>query len=98
MDQYHVKTASSPHGPTGLVLREYFAGKGVITQGWLRAGEVAMEPVELYEDPHLQQGRRPDHDLADADVQNKFFQEVDDDRTNVEWLACPCTTLCDWNL
>ena len=97
-EQYHVRPAAAPHGPKGLVLREYFAGHGVITQGWRRAGEIALEPVELYEDPHRRQGPRPDHDLANPTVQQRFYQEVEEDKTNVEWLACPCTTFCDWNL
>lgn len=97
-EQYHVRQVATPHGPTGLVLREYFAGHGVITQGWRKAGEIALEPVELYEDPHHRQGPRPDHDLANPTVQQRFYQEVEEDKTNVEWLACPCTTFCDWNL
>ena len=60
--------------------------------------EIALEPVELYEDPHRRQGPRPDHDLANPTVQQRFYQEVEEDKTNVEWLACPCTTFCDWNL
>ena len=96
--QYQVPTAGTPHGPSGLVLREYFAGYGVITKGWLEAGEVALEPIELYEEPHQRRGPRADHDLANQEVQDRFFKEVNTDVTNVEWLACPCTTFCDWNL
>ena len=98
LKQFHVKAASPPCGPTGLVLREYFAGHGVITQGWLQAGEVALEPIELYEDPHHCRGLRPDHDLSQPMVQERCLREVEEDKVNVEWLACPCTTFCDWNL
>eukprot|EP00435_Cladocopium_sp_Y103_P035203 s583_g9.t1 len=95
---YHVRPASQGAGPTGLCLREYFAGHGVMTEGWLKAGERAMEPIEFYTHPHLRQGPRPDHDLSQPAVQERYLQEIDADVTNVEWLACPCTTFCDWNL
>ena len=70
----------------------------MITEGWLRSGGTALEPVEFYTDPHRRQGPRPEHDLSQPHVQAKYFQEVEADDTNVEWLACPCTTFCDWNL
>ena len=70
----------------------------MITQGWLQAGEVALEPIELYEDPHHRRGLRPDHDLSQPMVQERCLREVEEDKVNVEWLACPCTTFCDWNL
>eukprot|EP00435_Cladocopium_sp_Y103_P028983 s4663_g7.t1 len=60
--------------------------------------EVAQAPVELYSDPHRQQGRRSDHDLGDPAVQQKYLAEIEADLFNVEWIACPCTTFCDWNL
>ena len=98
VDPKQISSATTPAGPTGLVLQEFFAGKGVITHGWLAAGEVALDPVELYEDPHRQQGRRAHYDLADPQVQERYLQEIDQDKFNVEWIACPCTTFCDWNL
>ena len=70
----------------------------MITQGWLQAGEVALEPIELYEDPHHRRGLRPDHDLSQPMVQERCLREVEEDKINVEWLVCPCTTFCDWNL
>jgi hypothetical protein len=96
--QYHVKVAAEPSDETGLVLKEYFAGHGVITQGWLAAGGVAKEPVELYEDPHHRRGLRPEHDLSKPSVQQECLKELEADVANVEWMACPCTTFCDWNL
>jgi len=59
---------------------------------------VALEEVELYTDPHQQQGRRSEYDLADPAVQQHYLKEIDEDKFNVEWIACPCTTFCDWNL
>jgi hypothetical protein len=88
----------SQGGPSGLVLQEFFAGHGVISKGWREAGETALEEVELFEDPHRQQGRRQDHDLADPAVQQRYLTAIDQDQFNVEWIACPCTTYCDWNL
>ena len=84
--------------PKGLVLREFFAGHGVITKAWLAEGADALPPVELYEDPHRQRGARPDHDLSKPEVQAKYKKEVQDHDSNVHWIACPCTTFCDWQL
>ena len=93
-----VSPCATTAGSTGLVLQEFFAGHGVISKGWRQIGEIALEEVELYEDPHRQQGRRPSHDLSDPNVQARYLQEIDEDKFNVEWIACPCTTYCDWNL
>ena len=27
-----------------------------------------------------------------------YLQAIDNDQFNVPWIACPCTTYCDWNL
>ena len=85
-------------GSSGLVLREFFAGHGVITKAWLAEGAVALEPVELYEDPHRQIGPRPDHDLSKPEVQAKYKEEVQQNESNVHWISYPCTTFCDWQL
>ena len=85
-------------GRQGLVLREYFAGHGVITKGWQEAGLTALEPVELYQDPHQQLGPRQEHDLSVKENQSKYLQGIQQDETNVEWIAAPCTTFCDWAL
>ena len=95
---FHVRPAKLATGASGLCLREYFAGHGVITEGWLKEGETALEPIEFYKDPHRKQGPRPEHDLSNPQVQARYLQEVEEDHTNVESLACPCTTFCDWNL
>ena len=90
--------SKGPAGPSGLVLREFFAGHGVVTRGWELYGERALEPIELYEDPHRQLGRRATHDLADPKVQQRFLAEVKTSKSNVHWIAAPCTSFCDWNL
>eukprot|EP00435_Cladocopium_sp_Y103_P032360 s4058_g8.t1 len=97
-DVRRVVPCMASSGPSGLVLQEFFAGHGVISRGWRQAGEIALDEIELYEDPHRQRGRRPDHDLADPAVQQRYLAAIDQDQFNVEWIACPCTTFCDWNL
>ncbi|CAK9076517.1 unnamed protein product [Durusdinium trenchii] len=96
-----VQTAKAVHGAKahdGLVLREYFAGHGVITQGWREAGMVALEPIELYDQPHQQLGPRPDHDLANPARQKHYLDQLGQHESNVQWIASPCTTFCDWCL
>ena len=93
-----MKKINGAQGHEGLVLREYFAGHGVITRGWKEAGMVALEPIELYDQPHQQIGRRPDHDLADATCQKYYLDRLDQQESNVQWIASPCTTFCDWCL
>ena len=93
-----VSPSATPAGPSGLVLQEYFAGHGVISAGWAQAGEVRLEPIELYKDPHRRLQPRPDHDLSLPEVQDRCLTAVDNDVSNVEWIAAPCTTFCDWNL
>ena len=95
---YKTPPATTPAGPTGLVLQEYFAGHGVISQGWRDAGEVALEEIELYADPHHQRGARPGHDLCCPEVQARCLDQINADKCTVEWIACPCTSYCDWNL
>ena len=82
----------------GLVLQEFFAGHGILTKGWMAAGGTALEPIELFKEPHLQRGRRELHDLSDPTNQRRFLQGVEEGVSNIEWIACPCTTFCDWNL
>ena len=95
---YAVQPAKTNGGPTGLVLQEFFAGAGVITAGWQQQGEVALEGVELYQDPHRQRGRRAAHDLSQPAVQEQYMARLHADEFNVEWIACPCTSFCDWGL
>ena len=78
-----------------LVLQEVFAGTGRISEAWAKAGHVC-EPVELYADPMLQIGARPDHDLLAPEVRARLLRSVKEGKCNVAWLAAPCTSFCDW--
>ena len=80
-----------------LCFQEVFAGSGVMTQGWLRAGVRCMEPIEVYEEPHLKQGYRAAFDLTLPDVRQRLLYQARDGQANVWWLAGPCTSFCDWN-
>lgn len=80
-----------------LVLQEVFAGVGRITEEWRRTGH-AQEPIEVFNQPHLKQGYRPEHDLLRPEVQTKVRQEAITGPANVWWIAAPCTTYCDWQL
>ena len=81
-----------------LLLQELFAGYGGITKEWKANGH-ALEPVELFKDPHRRQGRQPHHDLSDPAVQQSHVDAVThEDGPNVGWIACPCTSYCDWQL
>eukprot|EP00435_Cladocopium_sp_Y103_P042118 s923_g11.t1 len=89
--------------PTGaetkydLVLQEVFAGMGRVTEAWRRNGE-ALEPVEVFSKPHTKEGYRPAHDLLLPAVQDKVFQQCEEGKANVWWIAAPCTSYCDWQL
>ena len=96
--QSRVPASKTSVGPSGLKLQEFFAGHAVITKGWNAAGEQAGEPVELFSDPHHRRGRRDHHDLSQDKVQQHYLTALEKDEFNVEWIACPCTTFCDWNL
>ena len=91
-------TTSSSSTGSGLVLQEFFAGHGVLSKGWTSAGETALEPIELYGKPHLKREPRALHDLTDPVNQQRYIQSVEDGESNIQWIACPCTTYCDWNL
>ena len=81
----------------GLVLQEVFAGTGGLTAEWKRHGE-ALEPVEIFEDPHLKRGYKPDHDVQCPEVRQRLIQGAQSGKANVHWLASPCTSYCDWQL
>ena len=93
-----IRSLHEVKGQKGLVLQEYFAGHGVITKGWRAANQTALEPIELYAQPHQQFGPRPDHDLADPLRQEHFLGRLRAKESNVQWIASPCTTFCDWCL
>lgn len=88
----------SIRGQGDLVFRELFAGKGVLTQEWLKQGGHALEPVEVYEHPHAKRGYQARHDLCDAAVQTQHLHRAKHGPENVAWIASPCTSYCDWNI
>lgn len=81
-----------------LCFRELFAGKATLTTQWRGTGGQALEPVEVYEDPHTREGYKPGHDLLKPEVRAFHLQRAREGPENVAWLASPCTTFCDWQL
>ena len=55
-------------------------------------------PIELYEQPRQQLGPRPEHDLSDPPRQEHYLSQLRAHESNVQWIASPCTTFCDWCL
>ena len=92
-----VAQVSSSSTSNGLVLQEVFAGTGRITEGWRRNG-VALEPIEVYTNPHHKKGYRREHDLLKEDVRQKVKDKSKHGDANVWWIAAPCTSFCDWQL
>eukprot|EP00435_Cladocopium_sp_Y103_P076123 s50_g77.t1 len=82
----------------GLVFQEIFAGTAGLTNEWKRTME-ALEPLELFEHPHLKKGARPHHDLLRPEVEERMGKTMEaPDGANVYWIASPCTSYCDWQL
>ena len=81
-----------------LVLRELFAGKATLTQQWRRQGGKALEPVEVFHDPHTKEGYQPEHDLMKPEVRAQHLSRAKEGPENIGWVAAPCTSYCDWNL
>eukprot|EP00435_Cladocopium_sp_Y103_P002944 s2186_g1.t1 len=95
-----VRDLPAPRGHGGtlsLVLQEVFAGTGRITQSWRKNG-VALEPIEVYDRPHTQDGYRGQHDLLRPEVRQGVLKTCEDGDANVWWIAAPCTSYCDWQL
>ena len=93
-----VRVLRPAKGKGKLALQELFAGYAGISKEWSANGR-ALEPVELYQDPHYRQGRQPQHDLSDPQVQKRHLEALSDEEgPNVGWVACPCTSYCDWQL
>ena len=82
----------------GLCFRELFAGKGTLTTQWRAIGGRALEPVEVYEEPHTGGGYRVEHDLLREEVRQAHLRRAREGPENVGWLASPCTSFCDWQL
>ena len=91
-----VRVLRPAEGKGKLVLQELFAGYAGISKEWSANGN-ALEPVELYQDPHLRQGKRAHHDLPE--IQRRHRDPLcEPDGPNVGWIACPCTSYSDWQL
>ena len=99
-DQHLVRAVRAPlppYEPEALVLQEIFAGTGRITQGWEKRFP-ALEPIEVYKDPHQEKGYRATHDLLQPAVRQGVLQLAKEGPANVWWIAAPCTSYCDWQL
>ena len=62
-----VRRSVRPTAPE-LLLRELFAGRAVLTAEWERQGGRALQPVEVFEEPHTREGYRAEHDLLRPEV------------------------------
>lgn len=92
-----VAQVANQKDPNALVLQEVFAGTGRITTGWKKNG-IALEPVEVYAEPHQRKGYQRSHDLLKKDVRERVFSTCKNGEANVWWIAAPCTSFCDWQL
>ena len=81
-----------------LVLRELFAGKATLTEQWRRQGGKALEPVEVFRDPHTREGYQSEHDLMKPEIRARHLARAKEGPENIGWVAAPCTSYCDWNL
>ena len=89
--------ASGQDPNTSLVLQEVFAGTGRITAAWRKNG-VALEPVEVFEQPHAKEGYKEAHDLLQETNRQRLLTQARNGGANVWWIAAPCTSYCDWQL
>ena len=81
-----------------LLLRELFAGRAVLTTEWERQEGRALQPVEVFEEPHTREGYRAEHDLLRPEVREAHLLRARQGPENVGWVASPCTSYCDWAL
>lgn len=82
----------------GLVLRELFAGHATLTTQWRNQGGRALEPVEVFKNPHTKDGYQREHVLLQPEIKALHLARARDGPENLGWLAAPCTSYCDWNL
>ena len=92
-----VQPVATGEQPSVLVLQEVFAGTGRITKTWRKNGH-AREPVEVFEQPHTQQGYKASHDLLQLENRERLLNDARKRAANVWWIAAPCTSYCDWQL
>ena len=81
-----------------LLFRELFAGRAVLTKEWEHQGGRALLPVEVFEEPHIREGYRAEHDLLQPEVREAHLLGARQGPENVGWVASPCTSYCDWAL
>lgn len=80
-------------------LIEVCAGHAGVTAAWRRAGELAAEPIELYEDVDRKLRPRPEMDITVPEVQARLLALARDaGGPNVWFLSPPCTSFSDWQL
>lgn len=92
-----VQRSVRPTAP-GLLFRELFAGKAVLTAAWEHHGGQFLQPVEVFEEPHTRTGYRREHDLLRPEVREEHLLRARQGPENVAWVASPCTSYCDWAL
>ena len=92
-----VQRSVRPTAP-GLLFRELFAGKAVLTAAWEQHGGQFLQPVEVFEEPHTRTGYRREHDLLRPEVREEHLLRARQGPENVAWVASPCTSYCDWAL
>lgn len=70
-----------------------------VTAAWRRAGELADDPIELYEDIDRKLRPRPDLDVKSPAVQARLLALARGvGGPNVWVLSPPCTSFSDWQL
>ena len=98
----HQPLRDKPAFAYGIVAQEIFAGSGGWTRAMREAGHRTLEPVEVFEDPMLQKGYRPDHDIKDPEVRSRLMAQAralpGPDSPNLYHFGTVCTSFCDFNL
>ena len=69
-----------------------------MSAAWRSAGVKVLEPIEVFEEPHLKRGYRAEHDLLRPEVQKRLIVDAKEGPANIFWIAAPCTSFCDWGL
>ena len=86
----------------GIIGQEVFAGAAQWTKAMREAGITTCEPVEVFEDPLNQKGRKPEHDLLNPEIRERYLREAralpGPDVPNVYHFGTPCTSYCDYAL
>ena len=98
----HQPLRDKPAFAYGIVAQEVFAGSGGWSRAMKEAGHRTLEPIEVFEDPMLQKGYRPDHDIKDPKVRSRLLAQARElpgpDSPNLYHFGTVCTSFCDFNL